>query len=68
MEKLLSGAQKARTTSTKYRLYTKHGGINTAINDFQSVKPKLYIDKVEKHRRLSNFSRGKRVGSLGTSG
>ena len=41
VQKLLSGAKRARTTSKNYLTFRKDGGFETALADFNSVKPVL---------------------------
>ena len=41
MQKLLSGAKRVRTISKNYLTFRKDGGYETALADFNSVKPVL---------------------------
>lgn len=60
VEKLLMGSRKATTSSKNYRLYRKHGNVNTAIQDFHSVEPRIITNKKTNKRKPSNVFRTSR--------
>ena len=67
-QKLLTGTQKVKTQSKKFRTYRKDGNLDTALADFNSVKPvlrKKARDWDFWYGRQSLLSKYKLIGTAG---
>ena len=62
LEKLLSDASKVKSSSKHYRLYTKDGNSQTAMDDFMSLEPVPAMTDPVRRRDGFTFHRGVRSG------